>query len=109
MPKVDNNINNNIRAMVPAGTNRDAPNNNEWAMVAQQFYWEDQIQALNLTDHQTVNLAQIDEVEDAEEQMKDLQIAFMVSTTPEPKQASETSCSPSCVANLNCAMSKLIH
>ena len=30
--------------------------------------------------------------------MKDLQIAFMVSTNPEPKQVSETSCSSSCLA-----------
>ena len=42
-PKVDNT--NNVRTMVPAGVNRDAPPNEQRAMVAHKFYWEDQIQA----------------------------------------------------------------
>ena len=70
------------------GVYRDAPNNNERAMVAQQFDWEDQIQDLNLTKNRTANLAQIEEVEDAEEQMN-LQIAFMVSTTSKVKECCE--------------------
>ncbi|KAL4584141.1 hypothetical protein LXL04_008731 [Taraxacum kok-saghyz] len=41
---------------------------------------------INLTDHHNANLAQIEDSEDAEEQMMDLQHAFMVSTTPEPKE-----------------------
>ena len=56
------------------------------------------MQALNLTDHQNVNLAQIEDSKDAEEQMMDMQHAFMVSTTPEPKEVSETSCTSSCIA-----------
>ena len=70
--------------MVPAGNNtREAPDNNDRALVAQQFSWEDQLQALNLGDHHTANLGQVDEAED---QMMELQHAFMVSATPETKK-----------------------
>ena len=55
-------------------------------MVAKQFDWEDQIHVLNLTENRTANLALIEDAEDAEEQMKDLQHAFMVSTTPDQKR-----------------------
>ena len=65
--------------MVPAGNNnRDAPTNNDRALVAQQFDWEDQLQALNLGDHRAANFAKIDDADKAEDQMQDLQHAFMV-------------------------------
>ena len=53
-PNVENN---HVRALVPAGNNTAAVQNNERAMVAQQFSYEDQIQALNLTDDGKANLA----------------------------------------------------
>ena len=89
----NSNHNNNVRTMVRAGNNNiDAPANNDRALVAQQFDWEDYLQALNLTDHRTTNLAQIDNADEADDQMQDLQHAFMVSTTPEEEKVSETSC-----------------
>ena len=86
--------------MVLAGVNSDAPNNIERAMVVQKFDWEDQIQAFNLNDNRTANLALIKETkvaDQAEENMMDLQHGFMVFTTPEPNEVSETSCTPSCI------------
>lgn len=53
--------------LVPVGNNREAPQNNERAMVAHQFFWEDQVHALNLTGDENANLAQI---EDSEESIK---------------------------------------
>ncbi|KAL4589806.1 hypothetical protein LXL04_002716 [Taraxacum kok-saghyz] len=104
-PKVEhfnNNPNynqNNVRTLVQAGNNnRDAPVNNETAMVAQQFSWEDQLKDLNLGDPHSANLAQIEEAEEAEDQMMELQHAFMVSATPETEKVSDTSCSPVCSA-----------
>ena len=97
-PKVDhfnNNPNynqNNVRTLV------QAENNNETAMVAQQFSWEDQLKDLNLGDHHSANLAQIKEAEEAEDQMMELQHAFMVSATTEEEKVSDTSCSPACSA-----------
>ncbi|KAL4583301.1 hypothetical protein LXL04_007871 [Taraxacum kok-saghyz] len=106
-PKVEhhnynpNHNQNNVRTMVPAGNNnRDAPANNDRALVAQKFDWEDPLQTLNLGDHHATNLAQIDEAEEAEDQMMELQHAFMVMATPEKEKVSETSCSPSCSAKL---------
>lgn len=103
-PKVENN---QVRAMVPVGNNgnnnRDTPQNVERAMVAQQFTWEEQLQALNLSAEENANLAQVQssqEVEEAEEKMMDLQFAFMVSTTPNVKEVSENSCPGSCVNKL---------
>ena len=106
-PKKENNYHNNNnnnnqvntnRVIVPVTTNVDAAQNEQKAMVVQQFSWEDQMQALNLTKHQNANLAQIENPEDVEEQMMNLQHAFMVSSTPEPKEVSETSCTSSCIA-----------
>ena len=106
-PKVEhhnynpNHYQNNVRTMVPAGNNnRDAPANNDRALVAQQFDWEDQLQALNLGDHHAANLAQIDEAEEAEDQMMELQHAFMVSATSKEEKVSDVSCSPACSAKL---------
>ncbi|KAL4556840.1 hypothetical protein LXL04_035004 [Taraxacum kok-saghyz] len=90
--------NNDVRTMVPVQNNREAPANNETALVTQQFDWEDQLQALNLGDHHAANLAQIEEAEEAEDQIMELQHAFMVSATPEIEKVSETSCSPACSA-----------
>ncbi|KAL4556408.1 hypothetical protein LXL04_039059 [Taraxacum kok-saghyz] len=104
-PKVEHHNNdpnyhqNNVRTMVPAGdNNRDASANNDRALVAQKFSWEDQLNDLNLGDHHAANLAQVEEAEEAEDQILDLQHAFMVSATPEKEKVSETSCSPACTA-----------
>ena len=54
------------------------------------------MQALNLTGHEAANLAHISEnskVEEAKEEMMELQFTFMVSTAPSTKAVSETSCS----------------
>ncbi|TLX68899.1 hypothetical protein E9993_23150, partial [Labilibacter sediminis] len=94
-------------SMVPTGNNTTAaPSNNERAMVAQQFSWEDQMQALNLTEDNRANLALVEEEKEAakaEEQMMDLQHAFMTSFTPEVSDNSY-SCSQACkdkIASLN--------
>lgn len=64
-------------------------------MVAQQFSWDDQLQALNITEDGRANFAQIDdddEAEAAEEEMKNLQFAFMVSTNPDTDEVCEAPC-----------------
>ncbi|KAL4582814.1 hypothetical protein LXL04_007375 [Taraxacum kok-saghyz] len=73
-------------------------NNNDRALVAQQFSWEDQLNDLKLGDHHAANLAQMEETENAEEQMMELQHAFMVSVSTEEEKVSKTSCTPSCTA-----------
>ena len=55
------------RTLVPLVNNRGPTANNETAnlaVLAQTFYWEDEIQALNITRHETANLVQISELPD---------------------------------------------
>ena len=89
---------------VPVGNNKGAAANNETAnlaVVAQSFDQEDQIQDLNISGPKNAHLAQTSEIseetveEDPEEEMMELQFAFIVSTTPEPKkkEVSQISCS----------------
>ncbi|MEX5533335.1 hypothetical protein, partial [Pseudomonas syringae] len=82
--------NNDVRTLVPVQNNREAQanNNNERALVAQQFSWEDQLNDLKLGDHHAANLAQVEEAEDAEDQMMELQHAFTVSATTEDEKVS---------------------
>ena len=96
-PRVENNAE---RTMVPTGNNIDAPHNNDRAMVAQQFFWEDQMQTLNLTEDGRANLAPIEDGEEenkAEEKMIDLELAFMVSTTSSIDEVTKIACSQFCV------------
>ncbi|KAL4573443.1 hypothetical protein LXL04_020249 [Taraxacum kok-saghyz] len=105
-PKVEHHNNNpnyhqnDVRTMVPVQNTREAQvnNNNDRALVAQQFSWEDQLNDLKLGDHHAANLAQVEETENAEEQMMELQHAFMVSVSTKDEKVSKTSCSPSCTA-----------
>ena len=70
-------------------------------MVAQSFDCEDQIQALNISGPENTFLAQIKYCKDKEmeaapeEEMMNLQFAFMVQTTSEPSnpKVSEFGCS----------------
>lgn len=89
------------RALVPvnaergdnAGVGRD-----EQGMVAQQFDWADQMEKLNLQ-NQNSNLAQVDQVEEeneTEDQVKNLQFAFMVSTPAGSTEVRSNSCSKIC-------------
>ena len=74
-------------------------------MVDQSFDQEDQIQALNISGPKNAHLAQITDIpeekveEDLEAEIMELQFAFMVSTTPEPKkkEVSQTSYSQTCI------------
>ncbi|KAI3700043.1 hypothetical protein L2E82_44657 [Cichorium intybus] len=78
-------------------TSLDILLNIERALVAQQFMWEDQMQALNLAEDGGAHLAQIEgdmDVDAAKEQMMDLQIGFMVSTTPANTENSKKKLKP---------------
>ena len=102
---------NSERTMVPVtyvhSNNRGSTSNNQsanMAMVAQSFNWEDQVQALNISEPEKANLAQVKDASkemeaDPEEEMRNLQFAFMVQTTPEPvkSEVSEFGCSQSCI------------
>lgn len=91
--------NNAERKLVPVEVNRGAASNSERALVAQQFSWDDQMLSLNMTGDEVAHMAQISEcpeVDEAEEKMMGLQFAFMVSTTPDTKEVSETLCSQAC-------------
>ncbi|XP_023734262.2 uncharacterized protein LOC111882129 isoform X2 [Lactuca sativa] len=83
---------NHERTMVSVGNNRQATTSNQTAnlvVVAQSFDWDDQIQALDISGPENAHLAQINDITkgeveiDPEEEMMNLQFAFMVQNTPE--------------------------
>ncbi|XP_023772022.1 uncharacterized protein LOC111920685 [Lactuca sativa] len=82
--------------VVPVGNGRgNAAVNSETAnlaVLAQSFDWEDQIQALNILGPENAHLAQINDTPakeaevDPEEEMMELQVALMVSSTSESEK-----------------------
>ncbi|KAL7607895.1 hypothetical protein Lser_V15G14224 [Lactuca serriola] len=91
-PHPDRRVNND-RTMVAVGNSRSSGQaNNEKAMVAQSFDWDDQIQALNLSGPETAHRAQVRddapaEIVAAEDSVMELQFALMVSSSHEPNSS----------------------
>jgi len=96
---------NNDRSMVPVSSRVTSASNEEGnlAMVAQQFNWEDHMAALNLHGGESAHLAQADDevvvVKDPEEEMMNLQFAFMASTSSD--EVSNSVCSSTCENKIN--------
>ncbi|KAL7602363.1 hypothetical protein Lser_V15G21869 [Lactuca serriola] len=88
-PHPDRRVNND-RTMVAVGNSRSSGQaNNEKAMVAQSFDWEDQIQTLNISGPENAHLAQVRDdtpagIVAAEDSVMKLQFALMVSSFHEP-------------------------
>ena len=89
-PKLDKRESNE-RTMVPISNHRGATTSSQTAnlvVVEQSFDWDDQIQALNISEPENTHLAQINDNEeqeaemDLEEETMALQFVIMVQSTP---------------------------